>query len=108
MGRSKADEHWDRENRALGLAVRRVWQATEVAKVDEPELTEVRFKLDADNRTSVLVILKGVQGDRRRISFVGGFDLPAALLAVSKKMAAGALKWREDLPYRPVAGTVRD
>lgn len=99
MARSEGDVRFEKLLRGLGFAILNLQKAAELEAVGTARLTEVRFKLDADNRTSVLVICKGVLGDGKKIAFVGAPDLETAVLAVGRSVAAGALKWREDLPY---------
>lgn len=62
-------------------------------------LYEVRFKLDADQGTSVLAVLKGLDGDKAVVGFVGGLDLPQVVMAIGRKLQKDALKWREDRPW---------
>lgn len=99
MGRSEGDVRFEKLLRSLGYAVLRLQQASEPGSSGDVELREVRFKLDCDNRTSVLVICKGVRGSASEVAFVGAPDLETAVLAVGKAIAGGALKWREDRPW---------
>lgn len=99
MGRSEADARWERLLRALGLAVLTLQKHAGDGTVGDVALTEIRFRLDADNRTSVLVILKGYGQDGLRVGFVGALDLESAVIAAAKALAAGVVRWREDRPY---------
>lgn len=99
MGQSQADRAWDAHLRAVGVALQRVTRHTHEGAAEGPTVYEVRFKLEADNRTSVLVIVKAHGQDHELIAFMGGPDLPTAVLALGKKLAGGAVKWREDLPW---------
>lgn len=101
MGQSEADKRFEKTLRALGYAILQMQRAAEQGDPQGCVLREVRFKLDADNRTSVLAILKGDADVGQRIAFVGGPDLEGAVHAVGKALGAGVLKWREDLPYTP-------
>lgn len=99
MARSEGDARFDKLLRSLGFAVLRLERSGPGGEAEGVELTEVRFKLDADNRTSVLVICKGTEEGQQLVAFVGGPDLSTAMIAVGKALAGRALKWREDRPY---------
>ena len=102
MGRrQEADEKFEKLLRALGYAVLRLQKANGESGPDAVRVTDVRFKLDADSRTSVLVILKGVVDGSGVVAFAGGPNLETAVLAVGGKLAGGGLKWREDRPWTP-------
>lgn len=98
--RSDGDQRFEAQLRAIGFALLRLQQANGGDGVEEPRVTDIRFKLDADNRTSVLVVLKGVQEGQVMVAFAGGPDLETAVIAVGKKVAGGALRWREDRPWQ--------
>lgn len=100
LGNTENDQRWEKELRALGLAVYEVQGRTGDGFKGQVELTEVRFKLDADHRTSVLVVVKGERGDERLVGFCGGPSLSAAVHALRKKLVAGAMRWREDRPWQ--------
>jgi hypothetical protein len=95
----EAEERFSKLLRALGYAVLRMQRSSEDHDDLEVRLTDVRFKLDADNRTSVLVVLKGLQGRELVVGFVGGPDLESAVLAAGKALAGNAVRWRQDRPY---------
>lgn len=95
----EADVRFERTLRALGFAVLNLQKANEKAGRDGVRVTDIRFKLDADNRTSVLVILKGVREEEALVGFTGGPDLEVAVLSAAGKLSAGAVRWREDRPY---------
>lgn len=94
-----AEQRFEKQLRALGYAVLRIQRANNVDEKTGVRVTDVRIKLDADNRTSVLVILKGVSEEGARVAFVGGGDLEGAVIAVGKRLSGEALKWREDRPW---------
>lgn len=99
MGKSEADVAWEKLLRACGHAVVALSRDSGDGALGSVKLTEVRFKLDADDGTSVLGILKGVAAEGRVITFVGGPDLPSVVLAIGKKIRADVLRWREDRPF---------
>ena len=100
MGRQSDGDKWFESHlRALGYSVLGLAKMSDLAQNPDMVLDEVRFKLDADNRTSVLVVLKAHRGGDSLVGFVGAPDLATAVLAVSKKLAAGRVKWREDRPW---------
>lgn len=99
MGQSQADKAWDKHVRAVGMALLRLARHTHDGGADGPVLHELRLKLEADNRTSVLVIVKAHGQERELIAFTGGPDLPTAVIAVAKKLQGGSLRWREDRPW---------
>lgn len=105
MGRqSEADERFRNQVRALGYAVLRMQKYNEVAGDDGVRVTDIRFKLDADNRTSVLVIVKGTAEGAGVVGFVGAESMESAVIALSKRLVGGSVKWREDRPWpRPDA-----
>lgn len=97
--KSDGDEAWERLLRACGMGVQAIWREAGERGLRGVLLTEVRFKLDADDGTSVLAILKGIEGDEQLVAFVGGPDLPTVVLSIQKKLAAVGLRWREDRPF---------
>lgn len=99
MSHKDRGEEWDKRVRAVGFALLRLERHAVGGQAEDVELTEVRFKLDADNRTSVLGILKGVRDGASLVGFVGGPDLTSTVLSAGKKLAAGAVRWREDRPW---------
>lgn len=98
------ERDWDRRLRALGLAIVQVARHTADGVAAAPELTELRFKLEADNRTSVLVVVKARGEERDLVGFVGGPDLETAVIALGKKLGGDAMKWREDRPWAERGG----
>lgn len=95
------DAIWERELRAIGLAISELEQWAVGGHREGAELTEVRFLLDRDNRTSVLCILKGSVEGEAVVGFVGGRRLTDTVLAAADKLRAEAVKWREDRPWNP-------
>lgn len=94
-----ADGRFERLLRQIGYAVLRLQRENTDTRNSGVRVTDVRFKLDADNRTSVLVILKGVADDGEKVAFVGGPDLESAVIAVGKRLEGETLRWREDRPW---------
>lgn len=100
MGRqSGADARFEKRLRALGFAVVGLQNAHDRVKDEGVRLTDLRFKLDADNRTSVLVILKGEGGEGPLVGFTGGLDLETAVLSAWGKVKAKTVHWRIDRPW---------
>lgn len=99
MGRDEKDEQWDKYVRRIGHALLQLERYAPGGQGKGLLLTEVRFKLDADNRTSVLVVLKAERGEERLVGFVGGADLSSVTIAAAKKILADAVRWREDRPW---------
>lgn len=99
MHKGEGDARFERLLRALGYGVLTIQKASGDRGDGGVLLNEIRFKLDADNRTSVLVILKGTMGADKVIGFTGAPNLETAVLAVKQKLEGGAVRWREDLPY---------
>lgn len=99
MGSSEGDQRFEKLLRGIGFAVLNVQKASLTDPREGVELREVRFKLDADHRTSVLVICKGVGADGDLVAFTGAPDMETAMLALGKALAGGTLKWREDRPF---------
>lgn len=97
------DVEFEKRLRAIGYAVEYLSQQKDVPVEGRLRLDEVRVKLDADNRTSVLVVLKGTQDGMRVVGFVGGLDMGSVLIAARKKIQADALRWRADRPWSPGA-----
>lgn len=91
---------WESDLRAIGIAIRHLERLANVQVPGEVVVYDVRFKLDADNGTSVLAIVKGRRDDEKLISFVGGLDLGTVVMAVGKKIAHGGLSWRIDVPWK--------
>lgn len=98
---SRADEEWDKETTAMGMAVRRV--AKSAAEGDDAGivLTDIRFRLASDGGVTVLAILKGTGDEGPVVAFIGAFDFPRAVMSCGKALEAGAVKWREDRPWKP-------
>lgn len=97
--RTTADERFERQLRALGYALLRLQKSSEDVKAGEVRVFELRAKLDADNRTSVLLIVKGVRDGTPVVAFVGGPDLETAVISLSKKLMGDAVRWRDDPPW---------
>jgi hypothetical protein len=96
------DQMWEKELRALGLAITEVQEHSTGGHREGPEIKEIRILLDRDSGTSVLCILKAAVGDEKIVGFVGGRRLSDTVLALADKLRAGAVKWREDRPWNPV------
>jgi len=97
--KSQADERFEKQLRALGFAILRLQKASEEADPEGFRVCEVRIKLDADNRTSVLLIVKGVMGAEPMVAFAGGSSLESAIITLSKQIEAGTVRWRDDPPW---------
>lgn len=93
------EEQWARHLAAVGRSVELLDRESDPAVAGGVLLYEVRFKLDADEGTSCLAILKGTSEAGNRVGFVGGADLASTLIATARKIGAGAVKWREDRPW---------
>lgn len=104
MARETRGLEWDRFVRRIGFALLQLERYTPGGVSDVVELTELRFKLDADNRTSVLCVVKAVVAGEHMVGFVGAGDLSATVVALAKKVVAGNVRWREDRPYVPPKG----
>lgn len=100
MARSDGDIRFEKLLRSIGYAVLAVQGAADRVGEEECQLVDIRFKLGADNGTSVLVICKGVLGGEKRVAFVGAPSFETAVLAVGKALQAKVLRWREDRPYQ--------
>lgn len=102
MGRQTDDDgRFEKLVRALGFAVMNLQKANVRTGAGVVRVTEIRLKLDQDNRTSVLVIVKGVRGGEAVVGFVGGIDLEAAILSLAGKLTSRTVRWREDRPWEP-------
>lgn len=99
MGRNDADEAWEKALRTAGLALEAIWREHGPHRQGGVQVSEVRFKLDADEDTSVLCVLKGEGEGGKLIAFVGGLDLKTTAIAAAKKLGRGVLRWREDRPW---------
>lgn len=95
------DERFEKQVRALGFAVLNLQKANEKPGEDGSRITDIRFKLDADSRTSVLVVIKAESEGDAVVGFAGGPDLATAILSTGSKLARGVMKWREDRPWAP-------
>lgn len=62
-------------------------------------LTGVKFKLDADGGTSVLLVLQGFREEREYVAFVGGYDMISCLLTLRRKLQKNRIGWRESRPW---------
>lgn len=98
MARRQVDD-WESYVSAVGVAIMHLNRHAVNGPAEGPSLTGINIKLDADNRTSVLVVLKAVEGEEKLVGFVGGPDLPTAIIAAGKKVAADVVRWREDRPW---------
>lgn len=99
MGKAEYEALWEKRLRSVGVAVVRLEKPPRGTVEQKVTLTEVRFKLDADNGTSVLAVVKGRRGAEKLVAFAGGSTLTEVLMALGKKLEKGVLKWREDRPY---------
>lgn len=93
------DGSWEKYALRLGLSLAHIQKSCVNGVNEALEIREIRIKLDADNRTSVLVILKALRGDDQLVGFVGGHDLGTAIIATAKKVQADAVRWRVDRPW---------
>lgn len=97
--RQDFDEIWERELRAVGLAVAEVQEHCTGGHREGPEVAEIRFLLDRDAGTSVLCVIKAYEDDAKIVGFVGGRRLTDTLLSLADKLKAETVKWREDRPW---------
>lgn len=99
MNKRELDQAFENELRALGASVVTLdTEGTSRAR-GSVVLYDLRFKLDADEGTSVLAVLKGVRDGQALVGFVGAPDLKTCVLATAKKLRADAVRWREDRPW---------
>lgn len=96
---AKAEQAYMTRMVRVGECIALVDKASDENGLEDVVLDEVRVKLDADNRTSVLLIVKGHDDDGRLVAFIGGPDAETALYALGRKLASGGLSWREDRPF---------
>lgn len=94
-----ADTTWEKKLRRLGLDIGLLSKESTDEYTGNERITEIRFKCDADNDTSVLVVIKALRGTERLVAFVGAVDLESAVLALARKMRGDGLKYREDRPW---------
>lgn len=99
MARDIDDGRLEKALRRVGYSAAHVERAAVGVVAEEPVLYEVRFKLDADQGTSVLAILKAQGEAGPLVGFVGAPDFSTCLIALGAKLAAGAVKWRVDKPW---------
>lgn len=95
------EERFEKRLRSVGVAIERIDNASTGDGVGGLCLTEVRLKLDADEGTSVLAIVKATRGSEALVAFVGGPDVGTTLLALAKRILAGRMRWRDDRPWEP-------
>ena len=62
-------------------------------------LTSFRVRLPTEIEPSCLLIVRASVGGAPRIAFIGAFTVGDALLAWRARVAAGGVKWREDVPW---------
>ena len=101
MPRDTHDRDWDKLCMSVGRALFLLqhWAGEETPK--GVVLTSIKFKLDADNGTSVLAILQGASEDGEVVAFVGGLDLTTTVQAAARKLRGAAVRWRENKPWSP-------
>lgn len=73
---------------------------------DGAEVYEVRGR-KRDDGTGVLLTIKARYEGNKIIGWHGGDTFVEALAGAGKKLAAGAMKWREDLPYEERQATAK-
>lgn len=100
MGKADYDDRYEKHLRAGGVANQVLAREGTTAARGSVVLYEVRVKLDADEGTSCLAILKGTREDGLVVGFVGAPDYETVMIAVGKKLAKDAVRWREDRPWR--------
>lgn len=93
------DRQYEKRLRRLGLSLETIQVSGTDEGVGGIRITDVRFKLDADGDTGVLVILKAREGADKLVAFVGGLSMTDVVIATAKKLSTGALRWREDRPW---------
>jgi hypothetical protein len=90
---------YEKRLRALGQSIEHLERASLPATAGDVLLYEIRFKLDADQGTSVLAIVRGLRDEEAVVGFCGSLDLPTCVLTLAKKVARETMRWREDLPW---------
>lgn len=98
---TEADAERSREKklRRLGLDIGFLDIETSPEYRGDERITELRFKCNADNDTSVLVVVKAERGAERLVAFVGAVDFESAVLTLARKARGDGLRYREDRPY---------
>lgn len=104
MSKHDYEVAWEKRLRALGVSAERVDQAAAGDGLEGRTLYDIRFQLDADNGSGVLVIVKSRSASGKEVGFVGGSTFTEALLSVGKRLARESLKWREDKPWDGAQG----
>jgi hypothetical protein len=99
MANKGVDDAWDKELRALGLAVKALENAIAEDAREGRDWHGVRFKTDADEGTSVLAVLTSSDDAGEWVAFVGGLTLSTTILAMRRKLEGPGLKWRPSVPY---------
>lgn len=99
MGRSEADDRFEKLLRAVGYAVLTLEKYADQRRHPGLVLDGVRLILDADNRTNVLAVVTASRGDEALVGFVGGLDVSSVLISIRKALDGGTLKWRADVPW---------
>ena len=62
-------------------------------------IEEIRVCLPGARRGDVLLVVKATRGDVKHVAFVGGPDVPTALLTWRQKETRDGLKFREEKPW---------
>lgn len=99
MARDLGQGEWDKYVRRLGLSLLHLGRSAPGGEGEGPTILDLRFKLDHDNRTSVLLVMKAEGESDTLVGFIGGHDLATVVIAAAKKVRAGAVNWRRDVPW---------
>lgn len=62
-------------------------------------VTKLTVKPNWGDDGDLFMIINAVIDGRKRVAFHGGSTLADALIGLSKRLANGSMKWREDKPY---------
>lgn len=96
MSHQTKEELFDRELRALGYAATFLNRYNDGEECGGVVITGMSIRLDADEGTSTLAVLRGFNSEGRFVAFVGASSFSDCLLAVGKRCKAEALRWRPD------------
>jgi hypothetical protein len=99
---SRAADLEREHNRSMQAAGEALWSCDLMAADGGPgdiRLDSVKVKLDADNRTSVLLVLSGSSSEGEFVAFVGGLTAVTAFQALRKQYLAKRIRWRPSIPW---------
>lgn len=99
MRNADREEAWNAANRRVGEWVETLGGGRQLPGLEGGVLDSISVRVPTEDRPEAFVVLKAHVGTDKFVAFVGALTVHQAFLTWRAKVAAGGLKWREDVPY---------